>query len=69
MAKHQVYHKRTKHIDVRMHFVKDVIAEGSMVVQKIPTKDNPADKITKSIPATKFRYCLDLIGVMSEGSP
>ena len=49
LAKHQVYHERTKHIDVRMHFVRDVIAEGSVVVQKIPTEDNSADMITSDI--------------------
>ena len=69
LAKHQVYYERTKHIDVRMHFVRDVIAEGSMVVHKMPTEDNLANMITKPIPAAKFRHCLDLIGVLSGRSP
>ena len=47
----------------------DVIAEGSMVVQKIPTEDNPIGIITKSVLAAKFRHCLDLIGVVSGRSP
>ena len=53
LAKHQVHHEITKHTDVRMHFVKDVIAEGSVVVQKIPTEDNSTDMITKSILVAK----------------
>ena len=69
LAKHQVYHERTKHIYVRMHFVIDVIAEGSVVVQKIPTKDNPIDMITNPVPAAKFRHCLDLIGLLGGRSP
>ena len=49
--------------------MKDVIAEGSVVVQKIPTEDNPADMITKPVPAVKFRHCLELIGVLGGRSP
>ena len=69
LAKHQVYHERTKHIDVRIHFVRDVIAKGSVVVQKIPTEDNPANMITMLVSLAKFRHCLDLIGVVSRRSP
>ena len=69
LAKHQVYHERTKHIDVRMYFVRDVIAEGLVVVQKIPTEDNHVDMITKLVPVAKFRYYLVLIGVVSGRSP
>ena len=69
LAKHQVYHERTKHIDVRMHFVRDVIAEGSVVVQKIQTEDNLVNMITKPAPTTKFKHCLHLISVLSEKSP
>ena len=69
LVKHQVYHERTKHKDVRMHFIRDVIVEGSVVVQQILTKYNPTDIITKPIPAAKFRHCLDLIGVVSGRSP
>ena len=28
LSKNQIYHERTKHIDVRLHFVRDVIAQG-----------------------------------------
>ena len=34
-------HERTKHIDVRYHFIQDVIAEGDVKVCKISTHDNP----------------------------
>ena len=49
--------------------MRDVITEGSVVVQKIPTEDNPAYMITKSVPAAKFRHCLDLIGVLGGRRP
>ncbi len=63
LTKDQMFHERTKHIDVRYHFVRDIIARGDIVVSKISTHENPADMMTKSLPITKFEYCLDLVGV------
>ncbi|KAG8490681.1 hypothetical protein CXB51_013812 [Gossypium anomalum] len=64
-----MFHERTKHIDVRYHFVRDIIARGDIVVSKISTHENPADMMTKSLPITKFEHCLDLISEESTGSP
>ncbi|KAG8472381.1 hypothetical protein CXB51_035329 [Gossypium anomalum] len=61
LTKDQMFHERTKHIDVRYHFVRDIIARGDIVVSKISTHENPADMMTKSLPITKFEHCLDLI--------
>ncbi|KAG8501467.1 hypothetical protein CXB51_003773 [Gossypium anomalum] len=63
LTKDQMFHERTKHIDVRYHFVRDIIARGDIVVRKISTHENPADMMTKSLPITKFEHCLDLVGV------
>ncbi|KAG8472010.1 hypothetical protein CXB51_036502 [Gossypium anomalum] len=60
LTKDQMFHERTKHIDVRHHFVRDIIARGDIVVSKISTHENPADMMTKSLPITKFENCLDL---------
>ncbi|KAG8472622.1 hypothetical protein CXB51_034312 [Gossypium anomalum] len=63
LTKDQMFHERTKHIDVRYHFVRDIIARGDIVVSKISTHENPADMMTKSLPITKFEHFLDLVGV------
>ena len=63
LAKNQVYHARTKHIDVRYHFVREIIEEGVVLVQKIKTDDNPADMLTKVVTTIKFNHCLDLINI------
>ncbi|KAG8472574.1 hypothetical protein CXB51_034372 [Gossypium anomalum] len=63
LTKDQMFHERTKHIDVRYHFVRDIIARGDIVLSKISTHENPADMMTKSLPITKFEHCLDLVGV------
>ena len=58
-----MYHERTKHIDVRYHFIRDVIEEGEIVVVKIPTTDNPADMLTKPVLVIKFKHCLGWSGI------
>lgn len=63
LTKNQMYHERTKHIDVRVHFVRDIISSSKVKMLKIHTKDNPADMITKQVTTNKFERCLSLIGV------
>ncbi|KAG8488904.1 hypothetical protein CXB51_016855 [Gossypium anomalum] len=63
LTKDQMFYERTKHIDVRYHFVRDIIARSDIVVSKISTHENPTDMMTKSLPVTKFEHCLNLVGV------
>ncbi|CAL1353780.1 unnamed protein product [Linum trigynum] len=62
LAKDQVHHERTKHIDVRYHFLR---TEKRIKVKKVGTADNPADMFTKPVPHGKFQHCLDLLNVLS----
>ena len=64
LAKNQVYHARTKHIDVRYHFIREIIEDGGVIMQKIHTTDNPADMLTKVVTAVKFQHCLNLINIV-----
>ena len=57
-----MYHERTKHIDVRYHFIKDVIEEGKITMKKVSTAENPTDMLNKAVTTFKFKHCLDLIG-------
>ncbi|XP_074318246.1 secreted RxLR effector protein 161-like [Silene latifolia] len=60
LAKDQVHHERTKHIDVRYHFLRN---EKRIKVNKVGTADNPADMFTKPVPHSKFQHCLDLLNI------
>ena len=64
LTKDQMFHERTKHIDIKYHFVRDVIEEGMLKVCKISTHDNPADMMTKPIPVAKFELCSSLVGLI-----
>jgi hypothetical protein len=58
-----MFHERTKHIDVKYHYVREVIAEGRLKVLKISTHDNPADMMTKHVPVAKFELYSSLVGI------
>lgn len=54
LSKNSVYHERTKHIDVRLHFVKEIIERGEVKVLKVSTEENVADMITKTLSCCNF---------------
>ena len=61
LSKNFVHHERTKHIDIKLHFVREVIGQGSVIVKKISTDYNPSDMIINALPRSKFFHCLNLI--------
>ena len=63
LTKDQMFHERTKHIDMRYHFIRDVIALGDIKVCKINTHFHTTDMMTKLVPTTKFELCSSLVGV------
>ena len=62
LAKDHVHHERTKHIDVRYHFLRD---EKRIEVKKVGTADNHVDMFTKPVLHSKFKYFLDLFNISS----
>nr|CAN77253.1 hypothetical protein VITISV_020397 [Vitis vinifera] len=63
LAKNQVYHARTKHIDVRFHKIKELVSSGELLLEKVHTSENAADMLTKPVTIEKFKHCLNLINV------
>lgn len=54
----QMFHERTKHIDVKYHYVRDTITEGKLNICKISTHDNLADMMMKPVPIAKFEQTI-----------
>ncbi|XP_073154150.1 secreted RxLR effector protein 161-like [Henckelia pumila] len=64
LSKNYVFHERTKHIDVRLHFLRDIITQGVVNIQKIDTLVNPTDMMTKVIPVNKLRGALRMLNLL-----
>ena len=63
LSKNQGYHERTKHIDVCLYFIREVVSSNKVVIKKVHTDDNPADFVTEPVAAIKFEKCMNLLGV------
>jgi len=66
LSKNNVHHERTKHIDVKFHYIRDIIADGTVEVLKISTEKNPEDIFIKVLAVSKFQIALNLLRVKSE---
>ena len=58
LNKNQVYHNKTKHVNVKYHFIQDMINSKAIAIKKISTSENVANMLTKVLPYEKFNYCL-----------
>jgi transposase InsO family protein len=63
IARNPAFHSRTKHIDVQYHFVREVVEDGSVDFQKVNTKKNPADALTKPVNTNKYIWCRSSYGL------
>ena len=63
LMKNPILHERSKHIDIKMHFIRDIISDQTVQVMKIHTDHNPADMFTKPVNRAKFNYCLELLDI------
>nr|GEX85914.1 retrovirus-related Pol polyprotein from transposon TNT 1-94 [Tanacetum cinerariifolium] len=60
-----VQYTRTKHIDVRYHFIKDHVEKGTIELYFIGTEYQLADLFMKSLPETRFKFLVEKLGMMS----
>ena len=63
MGKNQQYHGRTKHVDIKYHFVREKIATGAITVPYCKTDDMVADIFTKPLFAPRFKRLCELLGM------
>jgi hypothetical protein len=57
LGKNFISNKRTKHIDIRFHFIREKVHEGVIVLLPIATTEMPADCLTKPLGQQKFLHC------------
>lgn len=58
-------HNRSKHIDVRYHYVKDAVRDKLIVINYISTQEMPADLLTKGLLSLKHYKFMKMIGLVS----
>ena len=63
LARNLAYHSKTKHISVKYHFVRQVVDEGGVSLEKVHTKVNSVDMFTKPDLLENLRWCLASLGL------
>jgi hypothetical protein len=58
-----VLHSRTKHIEVRYHFLRDNVEKGTIVLSHVSTQDQLADIFTKPLDQATFVHLRGELGV------
>ena len=69
LAKDNKFHSRTKHIDLRYHFIREAVEDEKLVVSYIPTDENVSDVFTKALAKPKFQRFVEMLGLRDEGQP
>ncbi|KAJ9567585.1 hypothetical protein OSB04_003551 [Centaurea solstitialis] len=65
IANNPVLHSKTKHIEVRYHFIRDHVMNGDIELHFVPTEYQLADLFTKPLDVTRFNMLISELGMMS----
>ena len=58
------FHAKTNHIDVQYHFVRDMVTNDKVELEKVETLVNVANALTKPMSIEKFRWCSESMGLL-----
>ena len=65
MTRNSVFHNRTRHIETRHHFIRELVDKGSIKMYYCSTDEQLADILTKPLGSEKFVYFRDMLGVVN----
>jgi len=63
LAKNSAFHSKTKHIQLRYHFIRSALEDGQLKLEKIHTSQNPANMLTKGVTREKLSSCSVSVGL------
>ena len=63
LSKNSVFHKRTKHIDTRFHYIRELVNNGEIVLEHCRTQEQVADILTKPLVQKSFEFLRKCLGM------
>ena len=64
ISSNPVTERRLKHIDIRYHYIRELVEDKKVEVFYISTDENPADLFTKNLGRVKFLKFREMLGLM-----
>lgn len=68
LTENPVFHDRSKHIDLKYHYIRDMVQRNVIKLKYIATDDQVADILTKPLQLAKFALFRDKLGVAENAS-
>jgi hypothetical protein len=65
LEKNPYYHSKKKHIDIQYHFVRDMVEDKKVFLEKVDTLKIVVDSLTNYVNTKKFSCCRESMGVAS----
>ena len=63
MARNPQFHKRTKHISIRWHWIRELVRDGTIDIETCRDPEQTADVLTKALPRAKHRQHVQEMGL------
>ena len=63
LAKNITYHANMKHVEVQFQFVRDMVEDNKVLLEKVDTLKNVANSLTNSVSTEKFSWCRESMGI------
>ena len=68
LSENHVFHDKSKHIEIKYHYIRDMVQRKVVHVQYLPTHEQIADIFTKPLAETKFEYFRERLGLVENVS-
>jgi hypothetical protein len=69
MTKNLMFHDKTKHIEIRYHYIRDMVQKGVVKLQYVGTEEQVGNVLTKPLSRVKFAYLRDKLGIVRKDFP
>lgn len=63
ISKNPIQHSRTKHIDIRRHFIRELVEENVVSITHVTSENQLADIFTKPLDLNTFNVLKNLLGI------
>ena len=64
LSENPVFHDRSKHIEIKYHYMRDMVQRGEVKLQYVAMDEQIADVLTKPLSRVNFEYFIERLGVI-----
>jgi hypothetical protein len=68
LSENLVFHGKSKHIEIKYHYIRDMVQRKAIHVQYLSTDEQVAYVFTKPLASTKFEYLCERLGLVENAS-